>query len=64
MVNLNMPDGLTDGERVQWLRNTCAALAEETGHPAGQIIHYPGDGQPSWIMWWPDDEPGEHRPQP
>lgn len=56
MVDLNMPDGLSDEERLRWLRETGAALRRETGQPSGVTEHQPGkDGQPVWGIWWSDD---------
>ncbi|MFC0544153.1 hypothetical protein [Kutzneria chonburiensis] len=56
MVDLNMPDGLSDDERVQWLRETGEALRRETGRSSGVTEHQPGkDGQSVWGIWWSDD---------
>jgi hypothetical protein len=58
VVDLNMPADLTtDDQRRQWLRETGAALAHETGQPRGQTEHLENeDGETSWIMWWTDEE--------
>lgn len=66
VVDLNMPADLTtDDQRRQWLRETGAALAHETGQPSGQTEHFENeDGETSWIMWWTNEEyvPRDHRP--
>jgi hypothetical protein len=56
MVDLNMPDGLSDDERVRWLREPGAAVVCETGQPSGQITLCNSDGHPSWFMWWADED--------
>ncbi|WP_157494901.1 hypothetical protein [Kutzneria sp. 744] len=57
MVDLNMPDGMSDEERVRWLREAGEALRRETGQPSGVTENQPGkDGQPVWGVWGSDDE--------
>ncbi|MBV9843910.1 MAG: hypothetical protein JOZ47_02390 [Kutzneria sp.] len=58
-----MPDGLSEEERVRWLRETGEALRRETGQPSGVTENQPGpNGQPNWLIWWSDEpEPDEER---
>ena len=56
MVDLNMPEGLSYEERRQWLRETGAAMAAETGEPSGQVDFVNAEGQDSWVMWWTEEE--------
>ena len=57
MVDLNMPEGLTDEEQRDWLRRIGQQLVEETGQPSGATGHQEGpDGQPMWGIWWTDDD--------
>jgi hypothetical protein len=57
MVDLSMPDGMSDEERVRWLRETGAALARETGQPSGYAEQPQGEhGQPVWAFWWTEDD--------
>jgi hypothetical protein len=53
MADLNMPEGLSEDERVEWLRRLGRQLVEETGQPSGVTENQPmPDGQPAWAIWW------------
>lgn len=57
MPNLNMPEGLDYQQRRQWLRDTGAALAAESGQPSGQVDFVGADGKKKWFMGWPNPNP-------
>jgi len=60
MVDLNMPDGMTDEQRRSWLKSTGEALVAETGQPSGVTEPQEGrHGQPVWAIWWTDDRSEE-----
>ena len=71
MVDLNMPPGMTDAERMAWLHKTGEALVRETGMPNGVTENQDVDGgQPAWGMWWTNHDeapdgptsPTKHQP--
>jgi hypothetical protein len=56
MVDLNMPEGMSDDERVQWLQELGAALVRATGQPQGMVEDPEGEhGQPVWAVWWSEE---------
>lgn len=56
MADLNMPEGLSEDERVEWLRRLGQQLVEETGQPSGVTEDQPGPhGQPVWGIWWTEE---------
>ncbi|WP_028925061.1 hypothetical protein [Pseudonocardia acaciae] len=56
MVDLNEPEGLSDEERVAWLRKIGTELVAETGEFTGSVEHYrEGQNQPDWFVWWTED---------
>lgn len=51
-VDLQMPQGLSDDERREWLHNKVTELVEVTGQSSGVTEHFiNSDGEESWIMW-------------
>lgn len=74
MVDLNMPPGMTDDERMTWLHKTGEALVRETGMPNGVTENQEIEGgQPVWGLWWtnrteapdgPTDSAQREHPEP
>jgi len=54
MVDLNMPEGMSEDERVRWLGELGVALVRETGQPQGTVEAEGEHGQPVWAVWWSD----------
>jgi hypothetical protein len=54
VVDLNMPDGMSDEDRVRLLEELGAALVRETGQPQGTVETEGEHGQPVWAVWWSD----------
>lgn len=55
MVDLRMPEGLTEPERQRWLEDIARGLVEETGEPSGYVHQdVPGE-QPVFGFWWTDE---------
>ncbi|MGQ0575848.1 MAG: hypothetical protein ACT4RN_16835 [Pseudonocardia sp.] len=56
MADLRMPDGMSESERHEWLKQLGRQLVEETGKPGGvtEQQHVPG-GQPVWAVWWTEE---------
>ncbi len=60
MVDLNMPDGLGDEEKVAWLKKVGEQLKAETGQESGVYEQRETNtGQPVWVMWGPSDGEGD-----
>jgi hypothetical protein len=56
MVDLNMPEGMSDDERVRWLQELGVALVRETEQPQGMVEDAEGEhGQPVWAVWWTEE---------
>ncbi len=51
MADLRMPDGLSEGERQQWLEELRTQLIEETGQSHGVVEQQVPGEQPVWAMW-------------
>jgi len=54
VVDLNMPEGMNDDERVRWLEELGVALVRETGQPQGTAEAEGEHEQPVWAVWWSD----------
>ena len=54
MVDLDMPEGMSDDERVRWLEELGVELVRETGQPQGTVEADGEHGQPVWGVWWSD----------
>jgi hypothetical protein len=51
-VDLQIPQGLNDDERREWLHNKVAELVEATGRFSAVTEHFiNADGEESWVMW-------------
>lgn len=66
MADLNMPEGLTESERQQWLEDIARQLVEETGQPSGYVHQEVPGEQPVFGFWWTDEPaaPGEDSGSP
>ena len=57
MVNLVMPAGMADGERIAWLHRTGEAPVLAIGMPEGVTENQESTtGNPLWGMWWTNND--------
>ena len=64
MIDWTVPEGLSPAEHQQWLREKGAQVVAETGQPTGQMELPDIEGQPSFVMWWTDEDyTGAYRPR-